>query len=116
MTNNANVSLPSIHELFPEHMLHVSPEVHMQYNAPPTLVPSHPYLPPQPPPKPMPRKTSPYTGPSLSLPHVQSSDEDDEESKKHICTVCNKRFLRPSSLNVHINTHTGATRKSISLS
>ncbi|KAK0215150.1 hypothetical protein IW262DRAFT_1243871, partial [Armillaria fumosa] len=29
--------------------------------------------------------------------------------KKHICTTCNKRFRRPSSLNIHHNTHTGAT-------
>ncbi|KAK0215380.1 hypothetical protein IW262DRAFT_1241020, partial [Armillaria fumosa] len=29
--------------------------------------------------------------------------------KRHICTICNKRFSRPSSLNIHLNTHTGAT-------
>ncbi|KAK0183670.1 hypothetical protein F5146DRAFT_941453, partial [Armillaria mellea] len=29
--------------------------------------------------------------------------------KKHVCTVCNKRFNRPSSLRIHVNTHTGAT-------
>ncbi|ORX95486.1 hypothetical protein K493DRAFT_219099 [Basidiobolus meristosporus CBS 931.73] len=28
-------------------------------------------------------------------------------SKKHICHLCNKRFPRPSSLRVHLNTHTG---------
>ncbi|PBK79161.1 hypothetical protein ARMGADRAFT_892512, partial [Armillaria gallica] len=28
--------------------------------------------------------------------------------KKYICVICHKRFLRPSSLNNHINTHTGA--------
>ncbi|PBK84927.1 hypothetical protein ARMGADRAFT_872095, partial [Armillaria gallica] len=32
-----------------------------------------------------------------------------EESKKYICPFCHKRFLRPSSLSNHINTHTGAT-------
>ncbi|KAJ7603883.1 hypothetical protein DFH06DRAFT_922888, partial [Mycena polygramma] len=28
--------------------------------------------------------------------------------KRHVCTECGKRFARPSSLNLHINTHTGA--------
>ncbi|OSX60659.1 hypothetical protein POSPLADRAFT_1083434, partial [Postia placenta MAD-698-R-SB12] len=31
------------------------------------------------------------------------------EEKRHICPYCHKRFNRPSSLNIHINTHTGAT-------
>ncbi|KAK0440041.1 uncharacterized protein EV420DRAFT_1650637 [Desarmillaria tabescens] len=109
MADNANVSLPSIHEMFPEHMLHVSPEVHVKGSVPPTLVPSHPYVLPQPTRMPMRKETNLYPESFPSLPRLQSSGEDDEESKKHICTVCNKRFLRPSSLNVHINTHTGAT-------
>ncbi|KAF9037067.1 hypothetical protein BJ165DRAFT_1353811, partial [Panaeolus papilionaceus] len=29
--------------------------------------------------------------------------------KKHVCPTCNKRFNRPSSLRIHVNTHTGAT-------
>ncbi|PBK59250.1 hypothetical protein ARMSODRAFT_899515, partial [Armillaria solidipes] len=29
--------------------------------------------------------------------------------RKHVCTICNKRFNRPSSLRIHVNTHTGAT-------
>ncbi|KAH6899511.1 hypothetical protein BKA70DRAFT_1437320 [Coprinopsis sp. MPI-PUGE-AT-0042] len=29
--------------------------------------------------------------------------------KKHICPTCFKRFNRPSSLRIHVNTHTGAT-------
>ncbi|KAJ7117147.1 hypothetical protein C8R44DRAFT_708470 [Mycena epipterygia] len=32
-----------------------------------------------------------------------------EEGKKHICPTCAKRFNRPSSLRIHVNTHTGAT-------
>ncbi|KAJ6460190.1 hypothetical protein C8R45DRAFT_842854 [Mycena sanguinolenta] len=43
--------------------------------------------------------------------------EDDEEGeegtssegKKHVCPNCSKRFNRPSSLRIHLNTHTGAT-------
>lgn len=34
--------------------------------------------------------------------------------KKHVCPTCFKRFNRPSSLKIHVNTHTGATRESIS--
>ncbi|KAJ7483948.1 hypothetical protein B0H11DRAFT_2192938 [Mycena galericulata] len=32
-----------------------------------------------------------------------------EEGKKHVCSTCGKRFNRPSSLRIHVNTHTGAT-------
>ncbi|KAJ7747434.1 hypothetical protein DFH07DRAFT_747799 [Mycena maculata] len=32
-----------------------------------------------------------------------------EEGKKHVCLTCSKRFNRPSSLRIHVNTHTGAT-------
>ncbi|KAF7303204.1 C2h2 conidiation transcription factor [Mycena kentingensis (nom. inval.)] len=39
---------------------------------------------------------------------------DDAESegrlnlRKHVCPTCNKKFNRPSSLRIHLNTHTGA--------
>lgn len=33
------------------------------------------------------------------------------QGKKHICPSCFKRFNRPSSLRIHVNTHTGATRE-----
>ncbi|PBK87158.1 hypothetical protein ARMGADRAFT_939437 [Armillaria gallica] len=90
-------------------MLRVSPEVRLKGSAPPTLIPAHPYVPPQPLRKPSPEENRSYHRSSLSPPHLHSSDDDDDESKKHICTTCNKRFRRPSSLNIHRNTHTGAT-------
>jgi uncharacterized Zn-finger protein len=34
----------------------------------------------------------------------------DALGRKHVCTTCFKRFNRPSSLRIHLNTHTGATR------
>lgn len=34
-----------------------------------------------------------------------------EAGKKYRCGTCGKRFNRPSSLRIHVNTHTGATRK-----
>ncbi|KAI4519284.1 regulator of mushroom formation [Schizophyllum commune Loenen D] len=43
---------------------------------------------------------------------ISASDEEDgggDSTKKHVCTTCNKRFNRPSSLRIHLNTHTGAT-------
>lgn len=33
-----------------------------------------------------------------------------DQRKKHICSKCSGRFSRPSSLRIHQNTHTGATR------
>ena len=49
------------------------------------------------------------------------SDSDDEDlsasnsGKRHICSICLKRFNRPSSLKIHVNTHTGVTRKHFSI-
>lgn len=34
----------------------------------------------------------------------------DGRGKKHQCPQCPKRFNRPSSLRIHVNTHTGARR------
>ena len=33
------------------------------------------------------------------------------DGKRHTCPHCTKRFNRPSSLRIHLNTHTGAKRK-----
>lgn len=32
-----------------------------------------------------------------------------DNTKRHVCPTCSKRFNRPSSLRIHVNTHTGAT-------
>ncbi len=34
-----------------------------------------------------------------------------KDGKRHTCPHCGKRFNRPSSLGIHINTHTGVKRK-----
>lgn len=51
----------------------------------------------------------------LQEPSPNHSDEEGNEEenigKKHVCSTCFKRFNRPSSLRIHVNTHTGATRK-----
>ncbi|KAH7923187.1 hypothetical protein BV22DRAFT_603132 [Leucogyrophana mollusca] len=47
-------------------------------------------------------------------PYLKSSDLNDGSlhgegrGKKHQCPHCGKRFNRPSSLKIHVNTHTGA--------
>lgn len=33
------------------------------------------------------------------------------DEKKHVCTACYKKFNRPSSLRIHMNTHTGSSRE-----
>lgn len=129
----ATVSLPSIHEMFPEHLLRVAPEARVKGTAPPTLIPA----------RRLERSGQPQgysfgvlrSDPaSSSLTHIASSatlpyqpaateaaaratvsvisDGEDDGiglGKKHVCKTCNKRFNRPSSLRIHINTHTGAT-------
>ncbi|KAJ7351434.1 hypothetical protein DFH08DRAFT_1078446 [Mycena albidolilacea] len=43
---------------------------------------------------------------------AEDGDDGDEgslEGKKHVCPTCAKCFNRPSSLRIHVNTHTGAT-------
>ncbi|KAK0452161.1 uncharacterized protein EV420DRAFT_694574 [Desarmillaria tabescens] len=123
-----NISLPSIHEMFPEHLLCISPEVRIKYNTSPTLVPSHPYVPTPP----LRRReqyssdfrrlgtaySSPFSHKSPAAKGIQdlsrrsppsASDDGEDDTKRFICSICNKRFGRPSGLKIHINTHTGAT-------
>lgn len=53
-------------------------------------------------------------------PYLKSSDplstmlHGEGRGKKHQCPHCGKRFNRPSSMKIHVNTHTGAKRTSIS--
>jgi hypothetical protein len=42
---------------------------------------------------------------------LEEGEDGAEEGKKHVCPTCAKRFNRPSSLRIHVNTHTGATRE-----
>lgn len=156
---SAPVVLPSIHEMFPEHLMprarpplppaslfprnHFSPPPSSSLKSHPTF--SFDVL------KSDPRGASlqhiassrPHRRQPLPLPAVRtqprgraqsassgSSDGDDmevdveegeegedgeglgaEEGKKHVCPTCAKRFNRPSSLRIHVNTHTGATRE-----
>ena len=47
-----------------------------------------------------------------SLPSVPP-DKQPDSGRRHACPHCAKRFNRPSSLAIHVNTHTGDKRKLI---
>ncbi|KAJ7079378.1 hypothetical protein B0H15DRAFT_891431 [Mycena belliarum] len=131
------IVLPSIHEMFPEHLMpRTAPHPFPRHRAP-TLPPVQGYsfdvL------RSDPRGASlqhiassrpaPQCAPSASPAHSSGSSDGDAdmeddtaaeegaadgegeggEGKKHICPKCSKRFNRPSSLRIHLNTHTGAT-------
>ncbi|KAH9928924.1 uncharacterized protein B0H18DRAFT_999406 [Fomitopsis serialis] len=111
------VSLPSIHELLPEHFCRpldarsldeprlftktppvtlgrmTLPSRHLSYHA------NRPSQPPS-------RDTSPRAHATLSP--VHNADHNREDDKRHVCPFCPRRFNRPSSLAIHLNTHTGA--------
>ena len=44
-----------------------------------------------------------------------STTNAEDSERRHCCPHCNKRFNRPSSLAIHVNTHTGAKRTCRSL-
>ncbi|KAL1680333.1 hypothetical protein EV122DRAFT_288824 [Schizophyllum commune] len=56
---------------------------------------------------------SSHTGPSASngpfVQYVPRSSNRARNGPPHICTVCNKHFMRPSTLATHMNIHSGAT-------
>ncbi|KAF7308046.1 C2H2 finger domain transcription factor mtfA [Mycena kentingensis (nom. inval.)] len=41
--------------------------------------------------------------------HGHADPSSSSSGRKHICATCQKRFNRPSSLRIHMNTHSGAT-------
>ncbi|KAK7443770.1 hypothetical protein VKT23_015554 [Stygiomarasmius scandens] len=157
-----SVSLPSIHEMFPEHLMNLAAESRRNSDPNPTTKPDYSFDILRSDPsssslehiassaKPLPRVATQVSwrsgsesisngsipafrvAPSSSSvavprPHSASSSaasrqdvpspsslasgdlSDDGDEKKHVCTLCSKRFNRPSSLRIHMNTHTGAT-------
>lgn len=66
-----------------------------------------------------PHSSTPFTMTHSSPTSSSFSDEELEEDtdntcgaepRKHTCALCRKKFNRPSSLRIHMNTHTGVTR------
>ncbi|CAA7268720.1 unnamed protein product [Cyclocybe aegerita] len=47
----------------------------------------------------------------MPMPPPMNEGDGVPSGKKHVCPTCFKRFNRPSSLRIHVNTHTGATRQ-----
>jgi len=41
--------------------------------------------------------------------NVRQASEEEYKLRKHVCTICQMRFRRPSGLHTHLNSHTGAT-------
>jgi uncharacterized Zn-finger protein len=52
--------------------------------------------------------------PDESLPPI-TADKQSDSGRRHACPHCAKRFNRPSSLAIHVNTHTGDKRGQLSL-
>ncbi|KIP06095.1 hypothetical protein PHLGIDRAFT_36118 [Phlebiopsis gigantea 11061_1 CR5-6] len=102
---NERISLPSIHEMFPAQSV-----VMRSPRAPHEGRPHGPHVASDNRVDPSPRSASP---PPRSLapgsPGRSRSSNSDEE-RKHACPECGKAFNRPSSLAIHVNTHTGAKR------
>ncbi|KAF7325177.1 hypothetical protein MKEN_00561700 [Mycena kentingensis (nom. inval.)] len=131
--------LPSLKEMFPDHLFHGHdtplPSPHTRAPAatprqrphtrpapysfavlrsdprapslPPTHIATRPHYPHS-------RSQSPSEASACDeLEDISSSAPDaaspSEGGRKHVCALCHKRFNRPSSLKIHMNTHSGAT-------
>ncbi|KAJ7277417.1 hypothetical protein C8J57DRAFT_1581895 [Mycena rebaudengoi] len=110
-----SVSLPSIREILPDQLKprqqvklpqqrHYVSQLHES-------TPKHPYSFASVP-------TSCDKSPSTSAHEPECSGVSSEDGgegyandggKKHVCPTCGKRFNRPSSLKIHLNTHSGIT-------
>ncbi|EKM58818.1 uncharacterized protein PHACADRAFT_135949 [Phanerochaete carnosa HHB-10118-sp] len=109
------VSLPSIHEMFPEHLLALPPRGEYRALAPTASNPPplHPILPlaggrPGPPVDPLPASPQMSPGPRPETLAATRRGSQADEERRHACPTCGKAFNRPSSLAIHVNTHTGA--------
>ncbi|KAJ7469793.1 hypothetical protein B0H11DRAFT_2238235 [Mycena galericulata] len=146
-STSTSIVLPSIHEMFPEHLMPRSAPPHVHT---PSAFPRSHFVPPLQPHQSYSFDVLKSDPRGSSLQHIASSrskrsdlpavrtgtgrpssssgssdgdaemdDVEDggldgeegiaEEGKKHVCPTCGKRFNRPSSLRIHVNTHTGAT-------
>ncbi|KAI3595098.1 c2h2 conidiation transcription factor [Moniliophthora roreri] len=124
-------SLPGINEMFPEHFMKYTPNVRFvlkeqdprlridipgqsmqQPQYPPAQTSRYPQSPtvsrqsPHPAQSPVYSTSTRHSESSTSPPPSSSNESSD---KKHVCPTCSKRFSRPSSLRIHVNTHTGET-------
>ncbi|KAH9949565.1 hypothetical protein B0H21DRAFT_819950 [Amylocystis lapponica] len=84
----------------PRGQSHPSMYVALPQPGPPVGTGTYPY-------SPIPPYThQPVAGPSTSRPAVESPPAE-RISARYECSYCGKGFTRPSSLKIHLNTHTG---------
>ncbi|KAJ6596181.1 hypothetical protein DFH09DRAFT_1407122 [Mycena vulgaris] len=111
------IVLPSIRDLFPEHLRTVPSAVPRSF-VPATSEGTHTFscdVPTSGPLASSSQQISPHRAVSLGgssngNADMDGDDNDDEEDegKKHICANCGKRLKRTGSLRAHANMHTGA--------
>ncbi|KZT63897.1 hypothetical protein DAEQUDRAFT_84454 [Daedalea quercina L-15889] len=119
--SSETITLPSIQELLPEHFCrplatlsineprprsNTSPASLGRLTLPSRHLPYH-TAPSQHPPS---RNSPPRA--HATLPQPRTADHNRDDDRRHACPWCPRRFNRPSSLAIHLNTHTGAKRKS----
>ncbi|KAJ6486723.1 hypothetical protein C8R45DRAFT_869313, partial [Mycena sanguinolenta] len=126
-----SIVLPSIHEMFPEHLMASSPGYyqhphHREYYDVPRPFSFPPPVRTAPPRNVRARSgyehlasSSSYGSTTLAGSPAYSSSSSSHSSdgedftlgaKKHVCPTCSKRFNRPSSLRIHVNMHTGSVQ------